>query len=143
MRILKLKSLFFWSFYENFGWRIFFCFVNYFHQIKNTHTCLDAFYIANILDVWFARFTAVLRLIETTGESYTQLAETEAVQFGPSNHANFYKQFFPQKYPEESGTLVPFGLRLIVLQILVKCGHAIGSYIGGHISDLLTLKVEL
>ena len=72
------------------------------------------------MDVWFARFAAVLRLIETNGENYTQLAETEATQFDTCNHANWFKQFFPLKYPTETGTFIPFGLRLIVLQILVK-----------------------
>ena len=63
---------------------------------------------------------AILRLIETSGENYAQLAETEAAQFGTFNHANFCHKFFPSRFPGKTGSLVPFGLRIIVLQILIK-----------------------
>jgi len=103
----------------------------------------DPFYVAHILDVWFSRFHAVLRLIETNNENYSQLAETEAGQFGCCEQANMFKQFFPlmeEQTPDENASFVPFGLRIIVLQILIKCGHTSGSNVSGQVSKLLRLS---
>ena len=81
------------------------------------------------------------RCLETNSDSFYQLAEAEAQNFTDCNkeqlnflaifgyfHANFltklkanlFYQFFPEKFGEKKGCMVPFSLRLLAKQIIIK-----------------------
>ena len=86
----------------------------------------DPLYYAHFFDVWFYRLQAALRLVENKDETYQKLAEMEAAAFDDSQYANLYQHFFPAKF-SEAGSILPFRLRLLSLQITAKVASSSGN----------------
>jgi len=100
----------------------------------------DPLYFAHFFDLWFYRLQAALRLVENKDETYQKLAEMEAAAFDDSQYANLYRQFFPAKF-EGNGSILPFRLRLLSLQITAKVAASSGNVkeINSAISKLYAL----
>jgi len=100
----------------------------------------DPLYFAHFFVLWFYRLQAALRLVENKDETYQKLAEMEAAAFDDSQYANLYRQFFPAKF-DDSGSILPFRLRLLSLQITAKVAASTGNVkeINSAISNLFTL----
>jgi hypothetical protein len=100
----------------------------------------DPLYFAHFFDLWFYRLQAALRLVENKDETYQKLAEMEAAAFDDSQYANLYRQFFPAKF-DDSGSILPFRLRLLSLQITAKVAASTGNVkeINSAISNLFAL----
>ena len=87
----------------------------------------DPLYFAHFFDLWFFRLQAALRLVENKDETYLKLAEMEAAAFDDSQYSNLYKQFFPSKFEGQTGSILPFRLRLLSLQIVAKVAASTGN----------------
>lgn len=101
----------------------------------------DPLYFAHFFDLWFFRLQAALRLVENKDETYLKLAEMEAAAFDDSQYSNLYKQFFPSKFEGQTGSILPFRLRLLSLQIIAKVASSTGNgkEINAAISKLFAL----
>jgi len=110
------------------------------HQIKDP----DPYYTStDILSIWVIRFAAMLRCLETNSDSFYQLAEAEAQNFTDCNKANLFYQFFPEKFGDKKGCMVPFSLRLLAKQIIIKCYHHQNKNFMVELSNLIQLRGKI
>ncbi len=63
------------------------------------------------LQIWFARLALLVKLRQFS------VAEVEAEAFGDLDRPDLYFQFYQEMYPKRTGSMVPFGFRLLLAEL--------------------------
>jgi len=68
------------------------------------------------LRIWHVRIALMLKLKQFT------TVETEAAAFGNLENVDLYYQHYPEQYGDRQGTMVPFGLRVLLAELPLHLG---------------------